>query len=74
MNFFPKMIFSMYIIQNWRPLKIGGPRRMPSLPNGRTGPGDSLCLQNTSEYEARCPHLANVVLYINQLNEDVAKE
>jgi len=23
----------------WRPLKIGGSRRLPSLPNGRTGPG-----------------------------------
>jgi len=22
----------------WRPLKIGGPRRLPSLPNGQTGP------------------------------------
>jgi len=28
----------MFILQNWRPLKIGGPRRLPSLPNGRTGP------------------------------------
>jgi len=25
-------------MQNWRPLKIGGPRWLPSLPNGRTGP------------------------------------
>jgi len=30
----------MFILQNWRPLKIGGSRRLPILPNGRTGPGD----------------------------------
>jgi len=38
---FPKMIFFdvlMFIMHNWRPLKIGGPRRLPSLPDGRTGP------------------------------------
>jgi len=31
-----KMIFFMFIMQNWQALKIGG---LPSLPNGRTGPG-----------------------------------
>jgi len=35
------MLFSMFILQNWRPLKIGGPRRLPILPNGWTGPGCS---------------------------------
>jgi len=29
---------TLFILQNWRPPKIGGPRRLPSLPNGRTGP------------------------------------
>jgi len=28
----------MFILQNRRPLKIGGPRRLPSLPNERNGP------------------------------------
>jgi len=44
------------ILQNWRPLKIGGPRRLPSLPNGRTAPVHSFtrpyCFNNngTPEY------------------------
>jgi len=37
-----QLFSSMLILQNWRPLKIGGPRRLPSLPNGRTGPGSEL--------------------------------
>jgi len=32
----------MLTLQNWRPLKIGGPRRLPSLPNERTGPGQNI--------------------------------
>jgi len=34
---FQKWFFDVYL-QNWQPLKGGGPRRLPSLPNGRTGP------------------------------------
>jgi len=39
MNFQKYFFSNFFIMQNWRPLKIGGPRRLPSLPNGRTGPG-----------------------------------
>jgi len=28
----------MFILQNWRSLKIARPRRLPSFPNGRIGP------------------------------------
>jgi len=35
-----QLFSSMFILQNWRPLKIGGPR--PNLPNGQTGPAGSV--------------------------------
>jgi len=38
----------MFILLNLRPLNIGGPRRLPSLPNVRTGLGNGTLVKMTN--------------------------
>jgi len=53
----------MFIMQNRRPLKIGGPRRLPSMPNGRTGLVDPIAAY-ISHYEASIPGIRELSEYL----------